>query len=201
MYTRSLKALIDELHRLPGVGPKSAQRLAFHLLKVPEEEALALAEAIVAVKRQTASCPRCFNVAPRGELCEYCADEGRDAEVLCVVEEAPDVVALERTRLFHGRYHVLQGALNPLQGVGPGELRVSELLARVREEKVREVIVSTNPTLEGEATAGLLAKELAPFDVTLTRIVVGLPMGSDIEYADEISLGRALLDRRRLEAS
>ncbi|HUA95600.1 MAG TPA: recombination mediator RecR [Acidimicrobiales bacterium] len=198
MYTGPLRSLIDELGRLPGVGPKSAQRIAFHLLKVPSEDALRLSSAIVAVKERTTLCSRCFNVAEGGELCAVCSDDRRDASVVCVVEDPRDIVAVERTQQFRGRYHVLQGALNPLEGIGPDQLRVRELLARVDEEGVKEVILCTNPNLEGEATAMYLAKVVGPLGVRVTRIASGLPVGGDLEYADELTLGRAIEGRRDL---
>ncbi|HLN16548.1 MAG TPA: recombination mediator RecR [Acidimicrobiales bacterium] len=199
MYTGPLRALIDELGRLPGVGPKSAQRIAFFLLKVPNEDALRLADAIVAVKERTTLCERCFNVAEGGELCAVCSDERRDPTMVCVVEDPRDIVAVERTRQFSGRYHVLQGALNPLEGVGPEQLRVGELLARVEAEGITEVILCTNPNLEGEATAMYLARLLGPLGLKVTRLASGLPVGGDLEYADELTLGRALEGRRVLE--
>ncbi|HLG67828.1 MAG TPA: recombination mediator RecR [Acidimicrobiales bacterium] len=199
MYTGPLRTLIDELGRLPGVGPKSAQRIAFHLLKVPTEDALRLSDAIVSVKERTTLCTCCFNVAEGGGLCGVCADERRDRGTLCVVEDPRDIVAVERTQQFRGRYHVLQGALNPLEGVGPDQLRIRELLGRVEEEGVTEVIVCTNPNLEGEATAMYLARLLRPLGVRVTRLASGLPVGGDLEYADEITLGRALEGRRELE--
>ena len=198
MYTGPLRSLIDELGRLPGVGPKSAQRIAFHLLKVPAEDALRLSSAIVAVKERTTLCNRCFNVAEGGQLCAVCSDDRRDASTVCVVEDPRDIVAVERTQQFKGRYHVLQGALNPLEGVGPDQLRVKELLARVDQEEVKEVILCTNPNLEGEATAMYLAKLLGPLGVRVTRIASGLPVGGDLEYADELTLGRAIEGRRDL---
>lgn len=198
MYTGPLRSLIDELGRLPGVGPKSAQRIAFHLLKVPDEDALRLSSAIVAVKERTTLCSRCFNVAEGGELCDVCSDDRRDASVVCVVEDPRDIVAVERTQQFRGRYHVLQGALNPLEGVGPEQLRVRELLARVDAEGVKEVILCTNPNLEGEATAMYLAKVVGPLGIRVTRIASGLPVGGDLEYADELTLGRAIEGRRDL---
>ena len=198
MYTGPLRALIDELGRLPGVGPKSAQRIAFHLLKVPTEDALRLSQAIVAVKERTTLCARCFNVAEGGELCAVCADDRRDGSTVCVVEDPRDIVAVERTQQFRGRYHVLQGALNPLEGVGPDQLRVRELLARIESEDVKEVILCTNPNLEGEATAMYLARLLNPLGVRVTRIASGLPVGGDLEYADELTLGRAIEGRRDL---
>ncbi|MGH9083590.1 MAG: recombination mediator RecR [Acidimicrobiales bacterium] len=198
MYTGPLRALIDELGRLPGVGPKSAQRLAFHLLKVPEEDARRLSEAIVAVKERTTLCARCFNVAEGGELCDVCSDDRRDPALVCVVEDPRDIVAVERTQQFRGRYHVLQGALNPLEGIGPEQLRVRELLDRVGAEEVKEVILCTNPNLEGEATAMYLARLLGPVGVIVTRIASGLPVGGDLEYADELTLGRAIEGRREV---
>ena len=198
MFTGPLRSLIDELGRLPGVGPKSAQRIAFYLLKVPTEDALRLSDAIVSVKERTAFCERCFNVAERGSLCEICADESRDPTVVCVVEEPQAVAAFERTREFKGRYHVLQGALNPLEGVGPEQLRVEELVSRIESEGMTEVVLCTNPNLEGEATAMYLAKRLASLPVRVTRLASGLPVGGDLEYADEMTLGRALEGRREL---
>ncbi len=196
MYTGSLRALIDELGRLPGVGPKSAQRIAFWLLEIPGEDARRLADAIVAVKERTTLCERCFNVAESGCLCDVCADTRRDTHVVCVVEDPRDIVAVERTRQFRGRYHVLHGALNPLEGVGPDQLRVRELLERVDAEEITEAILCTNPNLEGEATAMYLARLLAPLGITVTRIASGLPVGGDLEYADELTLGRAVEGRR-----
>ncbi len=200
MYTGPLRALIDELGRLPGVGPKSAQRIAFHLLKVPTEDALRLSDAIVAVKERTTLCTICFNVAEGGALCPICADDGRRTGVVCVVEDPRDIVAMERTGRFTGRYHVLHGALNPLEGVGPEQLKVGELLVRVRDEQLTEAIVCTNPNLEGEATAMYLARELTPLGVRVTRLASGLPVGGDLEYADELTLGRALEGRREVGA-
>jgi recombination protein RecR len=198
MYTGPLRALIDELGRLPGIGPKSAQRIAFHILKVPGEDARRLAEAIVAVKERTTLCAVCFNVAEGGELCAVCSDDRRDAEVVCVVEDPRDIVAVERAG-FKGRYHVLGGALSPLDGIGREQLRLQELLDRVQLGTIREAIVCTNPTIEGEATAMQVAKELRPFGVTVSRLASGLPVGGDLEYADELTLGRALEGRRPLE--
>lgn len=194
-----MQALIDELGRLPGVGPKSAQRIAFHLLKVAPEDALRLSQAIVAVKERTTLCPRCFNVA-EGDLCSVCADPRRDGTVVCVVEDPRDIVAVEKTQEFRGRYHVLQGSLNPIEGVGPDQLRIRELLGRIDEEGVAEVILCTNPNLEGEATAMYLARLLKPLGVKVTRIASGLPVGGDLEYADELTLGRALEGRREVDA-
>lgn len=193
-----LQTLVDELGRLPGIGPKSAQRIAFHLLKVADEDARRLADAIVDVKERVRLCTRCFNVA-EGELCDICSDPRRDGAVLCVVEDPRDVVALEKTQEFRGRYHVLHGALNPIEGVGPDQLRVRELLGRLDGEGVTEVILCTNPNLEGEATAMYLARLLVPLGVKVTRIASGLPVGGDLEYADELTLGRALEGRRPME--
>jgi len=198
VYTGSLRRLIDELGRLPGIGQKSAQRIAFHLLKVPTEDARRLAEAIIEVKERTALCAICLNVADTGELCPICADDRRDTSVLCVVEDPRDIVAVERTSRFSGRYHVLHGALNPLEGVGPEQIRVTELLRRLEPERVQEVILCTNPNLEGEATALYLGRLLAPLGLTVTRIASGLPVGGDLEYADELTLGRALEGRRNV---
>ena len=198
MYTGSLRRLIDELGRLPGVGPKSAQRIAFHLLKIPAEDAQRLADSIIEVKERTALCSICLNVADTGELCPICGDSRRDTTMLCVVEDPRDIVAVERTNQFHGRYHVLHGALNPLEGVGPDQIRVAELLTRLDPEGVTEVILCTNPNLEGEATALYLARLLTPLGLTVTRIASGLPVGGDLEYADELTLGRALEGRRNV---
>ena len=199
MYTGSLRRLIDELGRLPGIGPKSAQRMAFHLLKVPDEDARRLAEAIIEVKEKTALCPICLNIADTGELCPICSNSQRDTSILCVVEDPRDIVAVERTSQFKGRYHVLHGALNPLEGIGPEQLKVAELLVRLEPEGVAEVILCTNPNLEGEATALYLARLLGPLGLRVTRIASGLPVGGDLEYADELTLGRALEGRRALE--
>ena len=198
MKSPALEELIEALRCIPGIGPKSAQRIAFHILKVPGEDARRLADAIIAVKEKTTLCEICFNVAESGALCAVCSDDRRDPEVLCVVEDPRDIVAVERTG-FKGRYHVLGGALSPLDGVGREQLRLEELLGRVKEGVIREAIVCTNPTIEGEATAMLVAKELAPLGVTVTRLASGLPVGGDLEYADELTLGRALEGRRPLE--
>jgi recombination protein RecR len=198
VYAASVQELIDELGRLPGIGPKSAQRIAFHLLKVPKQDALRLAGAIAEVRERVAFCARCFNLA-EGELCSICADARRDPHLLCVVEEPRDVVAIERPQEFRGRYHVLQGAISPIDGVGPDQLRVKELLARLEPEAVTEVILCTNPNIEGEATAMYLGRLLTPLGITVTRIASGLPVGGDLEYADELTLGRALEGRRSFE--
>ncbi len=199
VYEGPVQTLIDELGRLPGVGPKSAQRIAFYLLKVAPEDARRLATAIVDAKDKVSWCRRCFNIA-EGELCSFCRDERRDSRVLCVVEEPRDIVALERTQELHGRYHVLQGAISPIEGVGPEQLRIRELLERIANEGVEEVILATNPNIEGEATAMYLARLLKPLGVRVTRIASGLPVGGDLEYADEVTLGRALEGRREVDA-
>jgi recombination protein RecR len=199
VYAGPLQDLIDELARLPGIGPKTAQRLAFHLLKVEPTDAKRLAAAIVAVKDKIRACSRCFNVST-GQECDLCLDTRRDPALVCVVEEARDIVSIERTGEFRGRFHVLGGAISPIDGVGPDDLHIAELLGRVRSEGVQEVIVATNPNLEGETTALYLARQLAPLGVRVTRIASGLPVGGDLEYADEVTLGRALQGRRALEA-
>ncbi|MBV8162252.1 MAG: recombination protein RecR [Acidimicrobiia bacterium] len=199
MYAGPVQDLIDQLGRLPGVGPKSAQRIAFYLLKLPKEDAERLAQAIVEVKARISFCRRCWNVA-EGELCEMCLDARRDPTIVCVVEEPRDIVAVEKTQEFHGLYHVLQGAISPIEGIGPEQLRVKELLARVDTEGINEVILCTNPNLEGEATAMYLARLLKPLGLTVTRIASGLPVGGDLEYADELTLGRALEGRREVDA-
>jgi len=198
VYAGPVQDLIDELGRMPGVGPKSAQRIAFHLLKLPREDALRLARAINEVKDRVSFCERCFNVS-EGPLCGICADERRDAHLVCVVEEPKDIVAVEKTHEFKGRYHVLQGAISPIEGIGPDQLRVKELLARLDPEGVSEVILCTNPNIEGEATAMYLARLLKPLGIKVTRIASGLPVGGDLEYADELTLGRALEGRREVE--
>ena len=198
MYTSLVQDLIDELGRLPGIGPKSAQRIAFHLLKLPREEAVRLAGVIVEVKDKVSFCTRCFNVA-EGAECDICTDPRRDVALLCVVEEPRDIAALEKTHDFRGRYHVLQGAINPIEGVGPDQLRIRELLRRLGEEEVAEVILCTNPNLEGDATAMYLSRQLRPLGIKVTRLASGLPVGGDLEYADELTLGRALEGRREVE--
>ena len=197
VYEGPVQALIDELGRLPGIGPKSAQRIAFYLLKSAPEDAKRLAHAIVDAKDRVSWCRRCFSLA-EGELCQICRDERRETHVVCVVEEPRDIVAIERTGEFRGRYHVLQGAISPIEGVGPEQLRVKELLHRIPDEGITEVILATNPNIEGEATAMYMAKLLKPLGLTVTRIASGLPVGGDLEYADEVTLGRALEGRREV---
>jgi recombination protein RecR len=194
-YETPVQNLIDELGRLPGIGPKSAQRIAFHILKLPKPDAERLAHAIQEMKERISFCRRCFNIA-EGELCAICRDERRDAAVVCVVEEPRDIIAIERTAEFRGRYHVLQGAISPIEGIGPEQLRVRELVQRIGDEGINEVILATNPNIEGEATALYLANLLKPVGLTITRIASGLPVGGDLEYADEVTLGRALAGRR-----
>lgn len=198
MYADAVQQVIDELGRLPGIGPKSAQRLAFHLMKVSVEDTSRLTVAIDEMKAKVRFCDRCFNLA-EGDLCVVCTDDRRDASVLCVVEDPRDIVAVERTGEFRGRYHVLGGAISPIEGIGPDQLRVRELLVRLEPEGVEEVILATNPNIEGEATAMYLARLLAPLGVEVTKIASGLPVGGDLEYADELTLGRALEGRRRLD--
>jgi recombination protein RecR len=194
-----VQSLVDELGRLPGIGPKSAQRIAFYLLKAAPEDANRLARAVVEAKERVSWCRRCFNFA-EGELCVYCRDDRRDSTLLCVVEEPRDIVAVERTQEYRGRYHVLLGAISPIEGIGPEQLKIKELLARVNDESVKEVILATNPNIEGEATAMYLARLLKPLGLRVTRIASGLPVGGDLEYADEVTLGRALEGRREVDA-
>ena len=195
MYEGAVQNLIDELGRLPGVGPKSAQRIAFHILNADAADMARLANAISTVKTSVSFCEECGNVSET-KLCTICRDERRDPAVLCVVEESKDVVAIERTRSFTGRYHVLGGAINPLAGVGPEQLRIRELVSRLADERIQEIILAMDPNLEGEATATYLSRMLVPLGVRLSRLASGLPVGGDLEYADEITLGRALEGRR-----
>lgn len=198
LFEGPIQDLVDELGRLPGIGPKSAQRITFFLLKITNEDALRLARAIVEVKEKTTTCPVCFNISV-GEKCAICSDATRDESVLCVVEDPRDVVAVERTSSFRGRYHVLGGALSPIEGVGAEQLHIRELLERVATDGVAEVIVCTNPNLEGDATAMYLSRALKPLGVRVTRLASGIPVGADLEYADEQTLGRALDGRRALD--
>lgn len=195
---RAVTRLIEEFHRLPGIGPKTAQRLTFYLLRAPKEQALALAEAVTQLKEHIVTCAICQNIAEENP-CAICRDESRDRSIICVVEEPLDVLALERTREYRGLYHVLHGAISPVEGIGPDDLRVRELLARVRREPgIKEIILATNPNLEGEATAMYLERLLKPLGIRLTRLARGLPMGGDLEYADEVTLTRALEGRREM---
>ena len=199
MYEGALQDLIDELGRLPGVGPKSAQRLAFHLLASDPADVRRLADALLEVKVRARFCSTCGNVSEE-EQCRICRDPRRDDALICVVEEPKDVVAIERTREFRGRYHVLGGAINPIAGVGPDDLRIQSLLTRLADGTVTEVILATDPNVEGEATATYLARMLVPMGLTVSRLASGLPVGGDLEYADEVTLGRAFEGRRRISA-
>jgi len=191
--------LINALSRLPGIGPKTASRLTFYLLRSPDDLAQELAEALQTLKSGTAYCPLCFNITAAGrERCEICASEERRSQVICVVEEPMDVLALERTAAYNGRYHVLHGALSPIEGIGPEDLRINELLTRVRAGGVEEIILATNPSLEGDATAMYLQQRLAPLGVRITRLARGLPVGGDLEYADQNTLLRALAGRQEM---
>ena len=195
MYEGAVQELIDELGRLPGVGPKSAQRLAFHILEADPQDMKRLVDAITTVKDRVKFCTVCGNVTEQ-ELCNICRDPRRDPAVICVVEESKDVLAVERTRSFRGRYHVLGGAINPIAGIGPEQLRIRELLTRLNDGAIQEVIIATDPNLEGEATATYLARMLKTIGITVTRLASGLPVGGDLEYADEVTLGRAFEGRR-----
>ena len=196
-YAAPIARLLEELERLPGIGPKSAQRIAYHLLRVEQPEAARLAEAVLEVKRAIHFCPRCFNFA-EDELCQICADPQRDSSAICVVEEPRDVVAIEKTGEFSGYYHVLQGAISPIDGIGPEQLRVHELLDRLADGVVTETVIATNPNVEGETTALYLARLIKPLGIRVTRIASGLPVGGDLEYADEVTLGKALEARREM---
>jgi len=195
VYEGAVQELIDELGRLPGVGPKSAQRLAFHILEADPQDMKRLVEAITTVKERVKFCTVCGNVTEQ-DLCNICRDPRRDPAVICVVEESKDVLAVERTRSFRGRYHVLGGAINPIAGVGPEQLRIRELLTRLNDGEIQEVIIATDPNLEGEATATYLARMLKTIGIAVTRLASGLPVGGDLEYADEVTLGRAFEGRR-----
>jgi recombination protein RecR len=197
MYEGAVQDLIDELGRLPGVGPKSAQRIAFHLLAAESADVERLATTLIRVKNEVKFCTVCGNVA-EADVCRICNDPRRDPSVICVVEEPKDVVAIERTREFRGRYHVLGGAISPIDGIGPDELRIRELLTRLRDDVVTELILATDPNLEGEATATYLARLVNPMGLTVTRLASGLPVGGDLEYADEVTLGRAFSGRRKI---
>ena len=196
-YADALGQLVDQLARLPGIGRKSAQRLAFHILKQPKQEAYALARTIINAKEKITYCSVCYNLTDQ-EICPICADPERDHSLICVVEDARDVLALERAREFHGLYHVLGGAISPMDGVGPEQLKVKELLARLTDGEVTEVILATNSNIEGEATAMYLTGLIKPLGIKVTRIAQGLPVGGDIEYADEVTLARAFNGRWEL---
>jgi recombination protein RecR len=195
----SVTRLIEQLSRLPGIGPKTASRLTYFLLRAPDEQSLSLAQALQDLKARTRFCSVCFNITDADvDPCAICRDERRDADLLCVVEEPLDVLALERTRGFRGRYHVLHGVISPVEGIGPQDLKIRELLGRLEQHRPREVIVATNPSLEGESTAMYLQRQLAPLGIRVTRLARGLPMGADLEYADEVTLAHALEGRQNM---
>lgn len=196
-FTKSMQSLIDEFSKLPGIGPKSAQRIAFHLLKSDALDSERLAGAIVESRRATKWCTICYDLSEE-DTCSICASEQRDRDVICVVEEPRDVIAIERTREFNGLYHVLQGALNPIEGIGPDKIRIKELLERLSSSTVNEVIICTNPNIEGEATAMFIARTLTPLGINVSRLASGVPVGGDLEYADELTLGRAIEGRRSI---
>ena len=198
MYDGAVADLIDELGRLPGIGPKSAQRIAFHILQADQADVRRLGEILLTVKERVRFCVICGHVTEEEE-CRICRDPRRDVASLCVVEESKDVIAIERTAEYRGRYHVLGGAISPIDGIGPDDLRIRELLQRLSDGTVTEVIIATDPNLEGEATATYLARMLGPMGLTVTRLASGLPVGGDLEYADEVTLGRAFAGRRRLD--
>ena len=197
MYEGIVQDLIDEFARLPGVGPKGASRIAFHLLNADDETVERLAHVLIEVKDKARFCRSCFNVA-QDDLCRICSDTRRDQSILCVVEEPKDVMAVERSREFRGRYHVLGGAISPIDGIGPDDLRISELVARLADTGIAEIILATDPNLEGEATATYLTRLISPLGMKITRLASGLPVGGDLEYADEVTLGRAFVGRRQV---
>ncbi len=196
-FAEPLARLIAEFKRLPGIGQKSAQRLAFHVLRASKDDAARLAQAILDVKEKLGLCSECNNISD-GDVCSYCADPNRDPKTVCVVEEAYNIIGIETTREYRGRYHVLQGALSPLRGIGPESLRIKGLVERIGQGEIEEVIVATNPTVEGEATAVYLARLLKPLGVKVTRIAMGVPVGSDLEFADEVTISKAMEGRREM---
>ena len=198
MYEGIIQELIDELGKLPGIGPKSAQRIAFHIVQSERVDINHLVDVLRLVKEKVRFCSKCFNVAEEEE-CKICRDPRRDPAVLCVVEESKDVVAIERTREFRGKYHVLGGAISPIDGIGPDQLKIRELLTRLSDDRITEIIIATDPNLEGEATATYLARTLKPLGIKISRLASGLPVGGDLEYADEVTLGRAFEGRRALD--
>ncbi len=198
-YTPPVQALIDELGRLPGIGPRSAQRLALHLIKSPLEDVERLSQALINARVRVRFCERCFNLSDE-ELCGICRDTRRDSSIVCVVEESRDIVAIEKTGEFRGRYHVLLGLIDPLQGIGPDQLKVRELIARIKPEGIAEIIVCTNNNTEGDVTAMYLSRALSPLGITVTRLASGLPVGGDLEFADEVTLGRALGHRHVIDS-
>lgn len=197
IYPEPIAKLIDSFGRLPGVGPKTAARLAFHVLRMKEEDVVQFAKALVNVKRNLVYCSVCCNITDT-DPCRICSDRSRDRSIICVVQEARDLAAMERTKEFHGMYHVLQGAISPMEGIGPDDIRVAELLKRLTDEEVQELILATNPNIEGEATAMYMSRLVRPFGLKVTRIAHGLPVGGDLEYADEVTLSKALEGRREL---
>lgn len=197
MYEGAIQELIDELGRLPGVGPKSAQRIAFYLLEAEEDQASKLAEILTEVRQRVRFCETCGNVS-ESDVCNLCTDPRRDDSIICVVEESKDVQAIERTREFKGRYHVLGGAISPIAGIGPDQLRIRQLMTRLGDTRVQEVVIATNPNLEGEATATYLTRMLSSLEISVSKLASGLPVGGDLEYADELTLGRAFEGRRRV---
>ncbi|SDX86141.1 recombination mediator RecR [Paenibacillus sp. CF384] len=196
-YPEPIAKLIDAFSRLPGIGPKTAARLAFHVLKMKEDDVIDFAKALVSVKRNLHYCSVCCNITDT-DPCRICQDKSRDNSIICVVQESRDLVAMERTKEFQGQYHVLQGAISPMEGIGPDEIRIAELLRRLSDEQVQEMILATNPNIEGEATAMYLSRLVKPFGIKVTRIAHGLPVGGDLEYADEVTLSKALEGRREL---
>ena len=198
MYEGIIQELIDELGRLPGIGPKSAQRIAFHVIQSESVDVNRLVEVLRLVKERVKFCRPCFNIAEE-ELCTICRDVRRDDSLICVVEESKDVVAIERTREFRGKYHVLGGAISPIDGIGPEQLKIRELLTRLADDRIKEIIIATDPNLEGEATATYLARTMKPLGIKISRLASGLPVGGDLEYADEVTLGRAFEGRRSLD--
>ncbi|MBJ6360662.1 recombination mediator RecR [Paenibacillus sp. GCM10012307] len=196
-YPEPIAKLIDSFSRLPGIGPKTAARLAFHVLRMKEDDVVDFAKALVSVKRNLHYCSVCCNITDI-DPCRICQDKTRDHSVICVVQESKDLIAMERTKEFMGQYHVLQGAISPMEGIGPEEIRISELLTRLSDERVQELILATNPNIEGEATAMYLSRLIKPFGIRVTRIAHGLPVGGDLEYADEVTLSKALEGRREL---
>jgi recombination protein RecR len=198
MYEGIIQELIDELGRLPGIGPKSAQRIAFHVIQSESVDVNRLVEVLRLVKERVKFCSLCFNIAEE-ELCKICRDVRRDDSLICVVEESKDVVAIERTREFRGKYHVLGGAISPIDGIGPEQLKIRELLTRLADDRIKEIIIATDPNLEGEATATYLARTMKPLGIKISRLASGLPVGGDLEYADEVTLGRAFEGRRSLD--
>lgn len=196
-FIPSITKLIEEFSRLPGVGKKSAQRLAFHVINMEQSEAVAFAEAILDVKRKVKYCQRCFNITDQEE-CDICTDHRREADKICVVESPRDLIAIENTKEYHGLYHVLHGAISPMSGIGPNEVKIRELIIRLQNEDVKEIILATNPTIEGEATAMYISKLLQGIDIEVSRIAHGIPVGGDLEYADEVTLAKALEGRRHL---